>query len=100
MNALSLSGISPGPPDPLAGLEELEDRQHPTMVRLALRQVELAEDAADVLLDGSLGNEDLPGDARIGRALSHQAEDLALARRQDVEGIAPAASHDELADEG
>jgi DNA-binding NarL/FixJ family response regulator len=80
----------------LAGFEELEDRQHSPVIGIARRQVELGQDAADVLLDRALGDEDPAGDAHIGRALGHQGEHLSLTRRQDVERITPPASPDEL----
>jgi hypothetical protein len=39
-----------------ASLEESEYREDPTMIVFGLRQVQLGEDATDVLLHGSLSN--------------------------------------------
>src|SRR5882757_246905 len=75
--------------DGLSGLEEPEDREHPPMISSALRQVELGEDAADMLLDRALGHDDPAGDAGIGRAFGHQGEYLVLARRKRIERITP-----------
>jgi len=63
-----------------AGLEESEYCEHPPMISSALRQVELGEDAADVLLDRALGHDDPTGDAGIGRTFGHQGEYLPFAR--------------------
>src|SRR5260370_10537502 len=63
-----------------SGFEEPEHRQHPPVIGVAFRQVELGQDAADVLLDRALGDEDPARDARIGRTLRHQGEHLALPR--------------------
>jgi signal transduction histidine kinase len=101
--ALPLSGPS-GMDSPAVGslacLQEPEDREHPAVLVLALRQVELHEDAADVLLDRALGDEDPVRDPRVGRALGHQGQHLALARRQDVERVVAAAGQDELLHQG
>ena len=55
-------------------------------------QSELGKDRGDVLLDGAVGNDQVPGDPDIRPALSHQPEDFALARGQVVEWPAAPAS--------
>jgi hypothetical protein len=52
-----------------AGLEKGENRQHPAMIVGVLREGEPAQDAADVLVDGALGNPEPAGDAGVGAAL-------------------------------
>jgi hypothetical protein len=49
-------------------------------------KAELAEDVADVLFDGALGDREAVGDGAVGAALGHQGEDVALARGERVEG--------------
>ena len=58
---------------------------------LSRGQVELHQHAADVPLDGSLGQHQAARDADVGEALGHQREYLALAlgqHRQPVGGVA------------
>src|SRR6476660_8068362 len=102
--ALSLEGnarrLEEGSPLQLAGFEEPENRQHSPVFGCALRQVELGKDAADVFLDRALGDEDPLGDARVGPALGHEGEHVALTWRQDIEWITPPASLDEFLHQG
>ena len=64
------------------------------MVVLGVGQVELAEDAGDVLLRGALADHERRGDPDVGLALGHRGEHLALARRQRRQPVvAPAADH-------
>ena len=46
--------------------------------------VELAQDAADVLGDGVFGDDELVGDALVRLALCHEGEDFALARGEVI----------------
>ena len=50
-------------------------------------QSQLHEDVGVVFLDRADGQDELLGDARVGAALGHQLEHLALARRQPVERV-------------
>ena len=52
-----------------------------------------------MLLDRSLGDPELMGDAGVRAALGHEREHLALARREDVERVVGATGGDELLDE-
>jgi hypothetical protein len=54
------------------------------MVIVGLRQGELPQDAVYVVFDRSLGNPQAPSDTGVGASLRHQAEHLALARRELV----------------
>src|SRR5580704_19517554 len=64
--ALRLAGIPPAPVS--AGIKEPQDGQHPPVLGVALGQVKLGQDAADVLFDGALGDVDPAGDPRVGGA--------------------------------
>src|ERR1700691_836772 len=74
-----MSGLQPAtgpagqqpPADSSAGFKEPEDRYHSPVLGFALRQVELGQDAADVLLHRALGDEYPAGDASVRRALGH-----------------------------
>ncbi len=63
-------------------------------------EVELEEDARDVLLDRAWRDEEPVGDRLVRAALGHELEHLALARRQERERVVPAASAEELGDDG
>jgi signal transduction histidine kinase len=63
------------------------------------REVELHENAAHVLLDGSRGDEERACDAGIRTTLGHQRENFALPGAEDVERVAHVAGGDELAHE-
>jgi len=64
--------------------------------RWASAEVELGEDARDVLLDRPLGDHELLGDRVIGPPLRHQAEDLGLARREPSERVARAMAAEQV----
>ena len=51
-------------------------------------QAELGEDVADVGLHGRLADDELGGDLAVGQPARHQLEHVALARRQDLQGVA------------
>jgi hypothetical protein len=57
------------------------------MVVLRRRDMQLHEDALDVLLDRALGDEEPLGDGTIGPALGHGSEDLTLAVGEVVDWI-------------
>ena len=59
-----------------------EDREHPTVVAVALGQPQLAHDAADVRLDGPLGQPKPLGDRRVRPSFGNVAEHLALSGRE------------------
>ena len=65
--------------------QEGEHRQHPAVVIVAGRQVELGEDVRHVLLDRARRDHHLARDRGVGPALGDQLEHLALARRECVE---------------
>src|SRR4030088_2609324 len=66
-------------------LEPPQHREDATMVLLAQRQIELGEDAVDVLLNRARGDRQAFCDRRVRTPLGHEAEDLALAPREAVE---------------
>ena len=55
-----------------------------TVVFVGLRQAELPQDTVHVIFDGSLRDPQAPSDTGVGASLRHQAEHLALARRELV----------------
>ena len=69
------------------------------MVVLAGRQLELLQDAADVLLHGSFGDPELVGNASVGASFRHQGENFALLRRQIGEWISTTSLLEQLLDE-
>ena len=69
------------------------------MVLVGLRQAELPQDAVHVIFDRSLGDPQVPSDTGVGATLRHQAEHLALARRELVKRIVGPPGLDELLDE-
>src|SRR6188472_1107623 len=76
-----------------------ENGQHAAVVLSRSGQSELGEDAGDVLLHGPLRHDELLRDARVGAAFRHEAEHLALPRRELVDRVvAPAPAH-ELGDD-
>jgi hypothetical protein len=58
--------------------EERQDGQHAPVAFSSLRDAQLREDAADVLLDRPLGQPQAVGDADVGQALGHQREHFTL----------------------
>ena len=69
------------------------------MIVRRLRQWQLAQDAADVLVDGALADPQLARDTRIRPSLGHELKDLALAGREIAERIFHPARGDELSDQ-
>ncbi|KOU59556.1 hypothetical protein ADK57_33070 [Streptomyces sp. MMG1533] len=55
-----------------------------------LLERELVQDAADVLLDGALGDPRTAADACVGAALRHEGGNLALAGAEGGQGIVAA----------
>src|SRR3954453_3562301 len=62
-------------------------------------QVQLREDARDVLLHGPLGDDERLGDAVVGTALRHMTEDLSLARAECRKRVLPPTAPDEACDD-
>ena len=52
---------------------------------VARAELELAQDGADVRLDGAIGDPEPLGDALVGVAARQVVQDLALARRQRLQ---------------
>ena len=69
------------------------------MVVLRVGQLQLAEDAADVLLGGTLRDAQQGRDPHVGPPLGHRRQDLALAWGQRVHPIVRAARDHELGDD-
>src|SRR3954447_2279497 len=83
-----------------ARLEVRQHCEHPSVIVTGLGNVELHENAVHMFLDRALGDEELACDARIRSALSHQREDLTLARREHVERVAYTTGGHELLHKG
>ena len=79
--------------------QEGQDRQHPPVVLVRTREPELPEDARHVLLDRSLGDDELGCDPGVRAALSHVLEHFALARGERVDRVVAAPAPDELGDD-
>ena len=71
-------------------VEVRDDSKHTPVMVVRLGQPKLREDAVHVLLNGSLGDPQAPGDAGIGAPLGHQREHVALARGELLERIVEA----------
>ncbi len=72
-----------------------EDRQDPAVVVLRVGEVELAEDARDVLLRRALADHERGRDPDVRLPLGHRPEDLPLARGQGRQPVvAPPLDHD------
>src|SRR5262249_18968166 len=83
------------------GAEVREHREDAAMVVLRPRDLQLHEDALDVLLDSALGDEQALRDRAVAAAFSHEGEDFSLSVTQVVDRIvAGAATADELRDDG
>jgi len=54
--------------NPLSSLQVGEDGEHPAVIGVRRLQAELAEDVADVLFDGALGDDEAVGDGAVGAA--------------------------------
>src|SRR5690348_18345226 len=77
-----------------AGFEEGDRGEDTTVVIVGLVQVQLDEDAADVFLDGAVGDEEAPRYAGVGASFGHQGEHLALPGAERGERVlAPAGGH-------
>ena len=75
-------------------LRKVIDGEDAAVVIVGLVQVQLGEDAADVFLDGALGDPEPPCDAGVGASFCHQFEHLAFSRGQRGERVlAPAGGH-------
>src|SRR5262249_16429465 len=66
----------------LRGAQVREHGEHPAVVVVAGREIELGEDARHVLLDCAQGHEQPLCDRLVGAPFGHQLQHLALARRQ------------------
>ena len=77
-------------------LKERDHGEHPAMIVDGLRERQLAQDAADMLMDGAFADPQLAGDPGVRAALGHKLEDLALARREVAKRILDSPSGDEL----
>ena len=67
------------------------------MLVTRLGQVQLGEDRVHVLLDRALGDPEAARDPAVREAFGHQAEHLALTRRERLERVVATASRHELA---
>lgn len=70
------------------------------MIVFGLLQIELGENAADMLLDRALGDPQLPSDARVGAALGHQRQYLSLAWAEPGQWVISVACSNQFGDEG
>jgi signal transduction histidine kinase len=73
------------PRSALGALEEEEDGGDPSVQLHLLREAELAEDRVGVLLDGPVGDRQLPRDRGVAPSGGHQGEDLELPGRESRE---------------
>jgi len=65
-----------------SGAEESQSGQDPAMIGLRLVQVELSEDAGDVLFNNAFGDHEFSRDRCVGAARRRQGEHLLLAGAQ------------------
>ena len=80
----------------LSGFEVGEDREHPAVIPVTLGQAQFQEDVADVLLDRTVADHQLPGDRGVRPALGHQPQHLPLPRRQLGQHILLTAAAEQL----
>ena len=66
------------------------------MIVRGLRERQLAQDAADMLMDGAFADPELAGDTGVRPAFGHELEDFALAGREVTKGISHSPGGDEL----
>jgi hypothetical protein len=93
---------------PLPPVEDVPDELHAAriaeaaaVVLVGLVQVQLDQDAADVFLDGAVGDEEPSCDAGVGASFGHQREHLALPAAERGERVlAPAGAHQLLDQRG
>jgi hypothetical protein len=69
------------------------------VVGVGRRQPQLAEDVADVLLDGAIGNHEPVGDGAIGAAFGHEGEHIAFSLGQCGQGTGVASGVQHPADD-
>ena len=91
------TGVQDGAHDVLP--QPAQHGEHPAVVAVGGRQVELGEDVGDVLLDGAVADDQRGGDGGVGAALGHEPQHLALAGRQPAERVAAAAAGEQLGDD-
>ena len=77
-------------------MEERDNGEHAAMIVCGLRERQLAQDAADMLVDGALADPELAGDTGVRPALGHEPQDFALARREVAKRISDSPGGDEL----
>ena len=77
-------------------MEERDNREHAAMIIRGLRERQLAQDAADMLMDGAFADPELAGDTGVRPALGHELEDFALARREVAKGISDSPGGDDF----
>jgi hypothetical protein len=76
--------------------KEGEDGQDPAVVGGGGGEAELGEDAGDVLLDRTLGDDQAVGDGSVAAALGQQGQDVELAGAEGAQGVGLAAAAEEL----
>src|SRR5215210_4815976 len=79
--------------------EEGEHREHAAVILGGGGEPQLPEDAGDVLLYGTLRDDEALCDGVVRLSFGHQLEHLALARRQRVERVVAPAAPDETRDD-
>jgi prolipoprotein diacylglyceryl transferase len=82
-----------------SGAEVGQDGQDAAVVGVGRREPELAEDVADVLLDGSIGDGEAAGDGAVGPALGHQGEDVVLPGGERAQGAGVPARVEQAGDD-
>jgi len=70
-----------------AGFEESDNRLHWAMIVGGFGQVQFAQNASHVLLDGTFGKPQPTGDACVGAPLGHQRQNLMLSRTENGKRI-------------
>jgi hypothetical protein len=70
-----------------------------TMVLVAVVDAELGQDAANVCLDGAVGQPELAGDPHVGAAFGHEREHVAFSRRERLEGVVVSTWADQSCDD-
>src|SRR3954471_6101743 len=80
----------------MSGLQVVQNGEYAAVVAVRRHEVELAEDAADVLFDGTLRHHHGGRDAGVGATFGHQPQDLPLARGQPLQRTALAAAGKQL----
>src|SRR5918998_1383375 len=75
-----------------------QGRHHPAVLVLVLGEAQLGEDPLGVLLDGTLGHHQPPGDRTVRGALGDEPEDLALPRGQPAHRVVGATAGEQLGD--